>query len=149
MWVKCYTKGYPLLGIDSTQRAEAMFRDLKHYIATHFPKSKPVIKLLIPFIVPCMEKKYLEREFRCSNKRLRITHENPRYDEALGKASEHVNELGLRFYHETILELEKRRDLLSVTTNSDGESFIQENYQGRLTNGVVVQYSTSCTSCIT
>ena len=33
MWVKCYTKGYPLLGIDNTQRAEAMFRALKWYIS--------------------------------------------------------------------------------------------------------------------
>ena len=118
MWVKCYTKGYPLLGIDNTQRAEAMFNALKHYVKTHFPKSKPVIKLLIPFIIPCMEKKYLEREFKITNRRLRITHENPRYNEALANASDQLNELGMKFFHESILEVEKRRDLLGMQRRS-------------------------------
>ena len=151
MWVKCYTKGYPLLGIDNTQRAEAMFRALKHYVKTHFPTSKPVLKHLIPFIIPCMETKYLEKQFRVTNTRLKITHSNPRYNDALDDASEHVNEFGMRYFHDSILELEERRELLSVesktSSNGDNEDIIIENYEGRLTSGIIAQYCTKETSC--
>lgn len=130
-----------------------MFRALKWYIISHFPKSKPEIKLLIPFIIPCMDQKYLEyleREFRASNKRMVIRHENERYNEAFGEASEHVNELGMRIFHETVLELEKRRELLSIVKKQVDENVdevVVENYQGRLTSGAVVEYQTTEVSC--
>ena len=127
-----------------------MFRALKWYIKSHFPKSKPEIKLLIPFIIPCMDQKYLEREFRASNKRMVIRHENERYNEAFGEASEHLNELGMRIFHETVLELEKRRELLSIVKKQNDENVdevVVENYQRRLTSGVVVEYQTTEVSC--
>ena len=127
-----------------------MFRALKWYIISHFPKSKPEIKLLIPFIIPCMDQKYLEREFRASNKRMVIRHENERYNEAFGEA-EHVNELGMRIFHETVIELEKRRELLSIVKKQVDENVdeevVVENYQGRLTSGAVVEYQTTEVSC--
>ena len=89
-----------------------MFRALKWYNKSHFPKSKPEIKLLIPFIIPCMDQKYLEREFRASNKRMVIRHENERYNEAFGEA-EHVNELGMRIFHETVIQNLKRGENFS------------------------------------
>ena len=122
-----------------------MFRALKHYVKTHFPKSKPVLKHLIPFIVPCMEKKYLEKQFRVTNSRYKIGHPNPRYNEALDIASEYLNELGLNYFHETILEVEQRRELLSGL-NGESLDVVIENYQGRLTAGTIIEYSTTDTS---
>ena len=128
-----------------------MFRALKWYIKSHFPKSKPEIKLLIPFIIPCMDQKYIEREFRAANKRMLIRHENERYNKAFGEASEHVNELGMRIFHETVLELEKRRELLSLVEKHDDDNVdeaLVENKQGRLTSGAVVEYhTTEVSSC--
>ena len=69
----------PLLGITNTQRAERMFRTLKHYTTAHFPQHKPLLRHLIPYIVPCLEEKFLHREIKCTNRTQRIYHPNTRY----------------------------------------------------------------------
>ena len=76
--------------------------------------------------------------------------ENERYNEAFGEASEHVNELGMRIFHETVIELEKRRELLSIVkkhVDENDDEVVVENYQGRLTSGAVVEYQTTEVSC--
>ena len=56
----------------------------------------------------------------------------------------------MRIFHETVLELEKRRELLSIVKKQNDENVdevVVENYLGRLTSGAVVEYQTTEVSC--
>ena len=146
MWVKYYRNKFVIRGTNDTNAAESMFRKIKHFERTFFGKRKPSIIEFLPQLVEILDDEQKRKNLHYQNKRLVIHHDNPRYEEALEKASWELNRVGLSEFHRIILWFEERRKFMTFHEGDECnviETYGRTNYTGRYE---VTENDCSCTA---
>ena len=139
MWVKCFRKGLPLLGDNTTNRVENKFGVLKKSIADTFvtlPKTAAAIVHLVTYADRLLEERYVFR----SLKSFRIFSFNENIRTLNEEASLALNDKGCKVLNQSLKALEKKRDNLKF--NDDAED-VEELFD----DGTVVHYAETDRVC--
>ena len=137
MWSKCFRKGLPLLGDNTTNRIENKFGRLKVSIKDTFktlPTTAKAIIHLVNYADKLLEERYLFR----TNKSLKIFSSNPKVRVLNEAASLHLNEKGCKLFNLSLKTLEEKREKMEVIND-----MLEETYH----DGTKVRYSSSNMSC--
>ena len=146
MWVKYHRSQFAIRGTNDTNAAESMFRKIKHFERLFFGKRKPSITEFLPHLVEILDDEQRRKNQHYQNKRLVIHHDNPRYKEALEKASWELNRVGLSEFHRIILWFEERKKFMTFHDGDEYnviETYGKINYTGRYE---VTENDCSCTA---
>lgn len=137
MWVKCFRKGLPLLGDNTTNRIENKFGKLKESIADTFmslPNTSSAIIHLVNYADRLLEERYLFR----TNKSLKIFSLNPKIRMLNEEASLALNDKGCKLFNSSLKALEEKRENLQL--KDDG---VEETYN----DAKAVQYAATDKTC--
>ena len=137
MWVKCFRKGLPLLGDNTTNRIENKFGKLKESIKDTFvslPDTSAAIIHLVNYADRSLEERYIYR----TNKSLKIFSSNPKIRKLNEEASLFLNDKGCKLFNTALNSLEEKREKMEII---DGA--LEETYS----DGSKVKYDASDISC--
>ena len=144
MWVRCYRKKLPLLGDNTTNRIENKFGVLKKSIADTFA-TLPDTSAAIIHLVNHADRLLEERYIFGTNKRLRIFSPIEEIRRLNEEASCELNDKGCKIFNTTLNSLEKKRDKLNKSEETDGH--IEEKYDDEKTATYVTTDATcSCSA---
>ena len=137
MWVKCFRKGLPLLGDNTTNRIENKFGKLKESIKDTFvtlPDTGAAIIHLVNYADRMLEERYIYR----TNKSLKIFSSNPKIRKLNEEASLFLNDKGCKLFNTALKALEEKRENLEIVDDT-----LEETYR----DGSKVKYDASDISC--
>ena len=137
MWIKCYRKGLPLLGDNTTNRIENKFGKLKESIADTFitlPTTSSAIIHLVNYADRMLEERYISR----TNKSMKIFSSNPWIRDLNEEASLNLNAKGCKLFNLALKTLEVKR--LDLELSEEG---VKETFR----DGKVVEYISTNETC--
>ena len=137
MWARCYRKGLPLLGDNTTNRIENKFGRLKLNIQDTFT-SLPKTGLAIIHLVKYAEKLLTERYVYGTMKSLKIFSSNLAIRQFNEEASLSLNDKGCKLLNDSLQMLEKKREMFSCHDEGVSERFDEKT---------VVHYTTNNINC--
>ena len=140
MWVRCYRKKLPLLGDNTTNRIENKFGVLKKSIADTFV-TLPDTSAAIIHLVNHADRLLQERYTFGTNRRLKIFSPVEEIRRLNEEASSELNDKGCKIFNTTLNSLEKKRDKLKKSEETD--EHIEEMYDDEHT----VTYVTTDATC--